>query len=112
MNFNKFLPLTETTYYILISLLQPLHGYAVMQRVEELSEGKVRIAAGTLYGAFDNLSKQKIIKAVPTEEKRRKVYIITDLGKELLNLECERMQKLVEISRQLFLQGGNKNEKV
>ena len=53
---NDNIALTETTYYILLSLLEPGHGYAVMQKAEELSEGRVRIAAGTMYGALDNLS--------------------------------------------------------
>ena len=52
MNLNKYLPLTETTFYILLSLKEPSHGYAIMQKVEELSNGRVRIAAGTMYGAI------------------------------------------------------------
>ena len=50
MKRNKHLPLTETTYYILLALLEPGHGYVIMQRVEDLSDGDVRIAAGTMYG--------------------------------------------------------------
>lgn len=52
MNRDKNLPLTETVYYVLLALLEPLHGYAVMQKVEELSGGQVRLAAGTMYGAI------------------------------------------------------------
>ena len=57
MNRNKHLPLTETTYYILLALLEPAHGYSIMQTVEEMSDGDVRIAAGTMYGAIENLLK-------------------------------------------------------
>ncbi|WP_019771843.1 PadR family transcriptional regulator, partial [Streptococcus sobrinus] len=74
MKRNKHLPLTETTYYILLALLEPGHGYVIMQRVEDLSDGDVRIAAGTMYGAIENLLKLKWIKSIPSNDKRRKVY--------------------------------------
>ena len=101
MNLNKFLPLTETTFYIMLSLVEPSHGYAVMQNVEQLSGNKVKIAAGTLYGAVENLMKQKLIRAIETEDKRRKVYVLTEEGKDVLKLEIERMKYLVQISRDL-----------
>ncbi len=104
MNLNRFLPLSETTYYILLSLLSPNHGYAIMQNVENLSEGKVRIAAGTLYGALENLLKQKIIAQVGSLDTRRKVYTLTPAGKEVLQMEYQRLTHLVSISRQLFNQ--------
>ncbi|PKM51405.1 MAG: PadR family transcriptional regulator [Firmicutes bacterium HGW-Firmicutes-7] len=98
MNLNKYLPLTETTYYILLALLEEGHGYAIMQKVELLSEGKVRIAAGTMYGAIENLLKQELIYAIPTSDTRRKVYHITAEGKTVLNLEIERLSHLIAIS--------------
>lgn len=97
MNLSKKLPLTETTYLILLALLQPGHGYVVMQKVEEMSEGRVRIAAGTMYGALDNLSKQKLIEAVPSEDSRRKVYQTTLEGRNLLKLETERLEKQIAL---------------
>lgn len=96
MNLSKNLPLTETTYYILLALHEAGHGYAVMQRVEELSEGKVRIAAGTMYGALDNLLKQKLIVSIPTQDSRRKVYQISTSGLELLTLEVNRLKHLID----------------
>lgn len=98
MNVNKYLPMTETTYYILVALLEPGHGYYIMQKVEELSGGKVRIAAGTMYGAIENLLKQKLIQSVPGEDKRRKLYRVTGLGKEVLCAEAERLRELVVIA--------------
>lgn len=98
MNLNKYLPLTETTYYILVALLEPDHGYVVMQKVEELSEGKVRIAAGTMYGALENLLKQKLICVVPTDDKRRKVYKITEEGRQVLKLEAERLRHVIAVA--------------
>jgi DNA-binding PadR family transcriptional regulator len=97
MNVSKQLPLTETTYLILLALLKAGHGYAVMQQVEEMSEGRVRIAAGTMYGALDNLSKQKLIEARASEDPRRKVYQTTQDGISLLELETKRLEKQIEI---------------
>lgn len=99
LNLTKFLPLTETTYYILLSLTSPLHGYGIMQNVEELSQGRVKIAAGTLYGALDNLLKNQLITLLDhSGDSRRKVYQITDYGMEVLQLEYERMVNLIHVS--------------
>ncbi|MBE6072007.1 MAG: PadR family transcriptional regulator, partial [Clostridium butyricum] len=57
--------------YILLSLKEPSHGYAIMQKVEELSDGRVRIAAGTMYGAIENLLKQKLIRNYTTYKETR-----------------------------------------
>ncbi len=102
MNRDKNLPLTETTYYILLVLLEPAHGYLIMQKVEELSRQQVKIAAGTLYGAIDNLLKLKLIKSVESEEKRRKTYLITEKGKEVLRLDFERMHHMINITKGLL----------
>lgn len=98
MKREKNLPLTETVYYILLALLEPAHGYVIMQKVEELSDGAVRMAAGTLYGAIENLLKLKFIQSVPSEDSRRKVYIITDEGKRVLRLDFERINHLIKIT--------------
>ncbi|NFN87803.1 PadR family transcriptional regulator [Clostridium sporogenes] len=98
MNRNKNLPLTETTYYILLSLLDTGYGYVIMEKVKELSNYQVKIAAGTLYGAIENLLKQKLIKFIATEDNRRKVYVITEKGKEVLRLDFERMRHMINIT--------------
>jgi DNA-binding PadR family transcriptional regulator len=103
MNLNKLLPMTETTYYILLSLKEPLHGYGIMQRVQQLSDGTVEIAPGTMYGALDTLKKQKLIDLVDEDtEKRRKVYALSDLGNQALTLEYRRMQRLIKVSSALL----------
>ena len=56
INYTKYLPLSEATYYVLAALQEPLHGYALMQKVEAMSEGNVVIGPGTLYGAFSALA--------------------------------------------------------
>lgn len=102
MNRDKNLPLTETTYYILLALLEPSHGYLIMQKVEELSNQQVKIAAGTLYGAIENLLKQNLIQSVKSEDSRRKVYVITEKGKEVLQLDFERMNHMINITKDLL----------
>lgn len=103
MNRDKNLPLTETTYYILLALLEPSHGYLIMQKVEELSNQQVKIAAGTLYGAIENLLKQNLIQSVKSEDSRRKVYVITQKGKEVLQLDFERMKHMISITKGLLV---------
>lgn len=105
MNLSKKLPLTETTYYILLALYQEGHGYAIMQKVEELSGGRVRIAAGTMYGALDNLLNQKLIISVPTQDARRKIYKISTSGIELIDLEVNRLRSLIS-TYNLIKKGG------
>lgn len=92
---NKLLPLTETTYYILLALRKPAHGYEIMQTVEEMSGGDVRIAAGTMYGALENLAKQQLIVQVPSDDARRKVYLITPYGKEVLDMDTARLRQML-----------------
>ncbi|TDF89179.1 PadR family transcriptional regulator [Paenibacillus piri] len=102
MSRDKHLPLTETVYYILLALIEPAHGYLIMQKVEELSGGQVRMAAGTLYGAIENLVKLKFIQPVSNEDSRRKVYAITEKGMEILRLDFERMNHMIEVTRNIL----------
>lgn len=90
-NINKCLPLTESTYYIMLTLIEPLHGYAVMQKVEAISKGIVRIGPGTLYGAFTSLEKEGLIIKVK-EENRRKSYVLTQKGKQVLLQQIKRLE--------------------
>lgn len=88
---TKYLPLTEATYYILLALVEPLHGYGVMQKVETLSEGTVSVGPGTLYGAFTNLEKESLITMIK-EEERRKSYALTEKGRLVLIEQIRRLQ--------------------
>jgi len=91
---SKYLPLSEATYYILVALDEPLHGYSIMQNVEAISEGTVVIGPGTLYGAFSTLEKQGLIEMVK-EEARRKSYALTERGREVLAEQLRRLQIMV-----------------
>ena len=95
--------LTEAVYYILLSLLQPMHGYGIMQNTETLSGGRVRLAAGTLYGALNTLLEKNWISALPEtgDSRGKKEYVITDAGRAALNAEIERLSALAAVGRRL-----------
>jgi len=94
---HNLLPLSETMHYILLALSQPLHGYAIMQKIDLMSKGTVRLAAGTLYGAIENLNKHGWIEPVIGGTDRRKVYKITDEGIEILEIERERLLNIISL---------------
>lgn len=98
MDTLRFLPLSEATYYVLLALDEPRHGYAVMQAVEGMSGGAVTIGPGTLYGAFSTLEKQKLIEKV-SEEERRKIYGLTGLGRDVLAEQVRRLEIMVRNAR-------------
>jgi DNA-binding PadR family transcriptional regulator len=91
---TKYLPLTESTYYTLLALVEPMHGYGVMQKVESLSENTVKIGPGTLYGAFQALEKEALIVKVG-EEERRKIYALTEKGRAVLKEQVNRLRIMV-----------------
>lgn len=93
MNDNPVL--TESTYYILLSLYTPQHGYGIMQRAEALSEGRVRLAAGTLYGALTSLCDKGWIEPLPVVDSRKKEYKLTAKGLTVLKNELNRLRQLV-----------------
>ncbi|MFC2029668.1 PadR family transcriptional regulator [Chloroflexota bacterium] len=88
---QKYLPLTESTTYILLALTEPLHGYGVMQKAREMSDGLVEIGAGTLYGALSTLQKEGLIHKVH-EGNRRKSYTLTPKGKRVLQEQIRRLK--------------------
>lgn len=95
--------LTEAVYYILLSLLEARHGYGIMQNAEALSNGRVRLAAGTLYGALNTLLEKGWIVTLEGEKNsRKKEYIITDTGREVLQNELARLEELVTNGKALL----------
>lgn len=89
-------PLTEVVLYILLSLYSPLHGYGIMQNVKELSNGRVNLGAGTLYGAINTLLKKNWIEPIDENgDSRKKEYIITHLGKDAVGNEIIRLEELI-----------------
>ena len=98
--------LTEAVYYILLALAQPLHGYGIMQRVEHLSGGRVRLAAGTLYGALSTLQARGWIEALPEPRgSRKKEYRLTGTGRQAAEAELARLKELVRNGEEIL--GGD-----
>lgn len=111
---QRFLPLTETTFCILAALAVPRHGYAVMQRVEEASRGRLRIGPGTLYGALTTLVRQGLIERTGEANdggERRKLYVLTPLGRVVVEEESARLVEAVAVGRELLgIEGGLRDE--
>lgn len=88
--------LTEAVFYILLSLYSAMHGYGIMQNVKVLSGGRVDLGPGTLYGALNTLLQKEWIKAVKSERNsRKKEYLITDMGKKMVQNEIQRLEELI-----------------
>ena len=88
--------LTEAVFYILLSLHEPLHGYAIMQNIERLTGGRVVLGPGTLYGAINALLQKRWIAAVSGEQdSRKKEYTITETGRAVFQAELDRLSELL-----------------
>ncbi len=94
-----YVPMTETGFYILFCLQKPNHGYGIVQMVEKLTAGEIRLAPGTMYGSLSKMEKDGLIRFVGEEEKR-KIYTITDLGTEVLELELKRIARLYRTTQE------------
>ena len=90
---KAYVPMSETAYYILLSLTKPKHGYGVMQHVEALTNGRITLGAGTLYGSISKMEKDGVIRFV-SEENKRRIYEVAPLGREVLQAEITRISEL------------------
>lgn len=88
-----YVPMTETGFYILLCLQEEMHGYSIVQKVEALTGGEIRLSPGTMYGSLSKMEKDGVIVFVREEEKR-KIYRISKLGREVLELEMKRIERL------------------
>ena len=94
-----YMPMTETAFYILFCLQKPNHGYGIVQMVEKMTDGGVRLAPGTMYGSLSKMEKDGVIRFV-REEDKRKIYEITELGLEILGIELDRIRRLYKITQE------------
>lgn len=94
-----YMPMTETAFYILLCLRKPNHGYGIVQAVEKMTDGVVKLTPGTMYGSLSKMEKDKLIRFI-REEDKRKVYQITDLGLEVLHIEQKRIERLYKITQE------------
>lgn len=93
-----YVPMTESGFYILFCLQQPHHGYGISQQVKQMTGGELIISTGTMYGTLSKMEKDGLI-AFEREEEKRKLYRITELGKEILDLEIKRIERLYKNSK-------------
>jgi len=103
-----YVPMTETGFYILLCLREENHGYGIVQRVQELTEGEIIITPGTMYGSLSKMEKDGLIKFI-REENKRKTYLITELGQEILDLEIKRIKRLYKNIAEVNLNEQNEN---
>ena len=87
--------LTEPMYYILLSMQEPVHGYGIMKKIDEITAGRVKVGAGTLYALLSRFEKEGIIRITSSEDSKKN-YIITDKGQKLLHSEYTRLLQLVK----------------
>lgn len=96
---KKYVPMTETAYYILLSLTEPRHGYGIIKRVEEITENRIKLGSGTIYGTLTKMQNDQMI-AVFSDEKRKTIYEITEVGKAVMRAEIERIKQLYASANQ------------
>lgn len=94
-----YVPMTETGFYILLCLQRANHGYGIVQEVEKMTQGEIRLSPGTMYGSLSKMEKDGLICFV-REEDKRKIYEITPLGEEILDMEIKRIERLYRNSRE------------
>ncbi|MCM3177023.1 PadR family transcriptional regulator [Cytobacillus horneckiae] len=92
---KKYIPMSETAFYILLSLKKPKHGYGIVKHVEEITFGRIHLGSGTVYGTLTKMQKDGII-AVFADEQRKTVYEMTAIGKFLMAAEVSRLKELYE----------------
>lgn len=91
--------LTDTSYYILLAMVQPIHGYGIMQKVRNISDNTFEIGPASLYTSLKKMQEAGLICLLDTGESDKKVYRITDSGKALLRKDYERRKYMVERGR-------------
>ena len=93
-----YVPMTESGFYILYCLQTPQHGYGISQQVKRMTAGAVTISAGTMYGTLSKMEQDGLIRFY-CEEEKRKLYLITELGLEILAMEILRIERLYKNSK-------------
>lgn len=100
-------PMTEAMYYVLLALMHPNHGYQLMHAITEVSNGRLKMGPGTLYGVLSRMQKDDLI-LLTEDDGRRKTYQITQEGEQALRTEYSRLKSLIQDGN--ILEVGNENE--
>lgn len=96
---QSYLPMSESTYLMMIAMQAPIHGYGIILKVEKLTKGRIHLGAGTIYGALTRFEKDGVI--LPAGElERKKLYVLSDIGKQLLMEEYQRICELQSIGEE------------
>ncbi|MBC5743628.1 PadR family transcriptional regulator [Lachnospiraceae bacterium MD308] len=95
-----YVPMTETGFYILLCLRDTMHGYGIVQKVEAITQGEIKLSPGTMYGSLSKMEKDGLIHFV-REEDKRKLYRITELGNQVLELEIMRIERLYRTMKEV-----------
>ena len=95
---KRYIPMSEASFLLLSCLSKENHGYGIMMEVQELTKNRVSLGAGTIYTLLYKMENDGVIKATKEVEKK-KLYVITDIGKSLYQEECKRLEELVEIGK-------------
>lgn len=98
---TQFQTLTEPMYYILLSLDVPRYGYEIMQNVDVLTSGRVQLGAGTLYALLARFEQEQMIEQIEVVD-RKKIYGLTNTGREALTAEYRRLETLVSDGRRMM----------
>ena len=93
--------LTEVTFFVLLSLYEPKHGYAIMQFIGEKTNGRLVLGAGSLYGAIESLCKKGWIELYDDSDVRKKAYRITDSGRQIAEQELGRLREVTRIAEEI-----------
>ena len=100
-------PMTEAMYYVLLALMNPNHGYQLMSAITEVSNGRLNMGPGTLYGVLNRMQKDGLI-SLAEDDGRRKTYRITNEGEQALRMEYKRLIALIRDGK--ILEEGDENE--
>lgn len=98
---EQFQTLTEPMYYILLTLTEECCGVDIMEKVKEISHGRVLVGPGTLYAMLAKFEENGVIQ-MTTSEGRRKSYVITEIGREMLKKEYDRLMIMVKDGEQIY----------
>ena len=109
---KSFLPMTETAFYILLSLSEPRHGYGIAKFVSELTEERIKLGSGTIYGTLTKMQKSGLIGVYDDSDKKI-AYEITELGMKVLKAEIKRIKLVYRdaVSQEILFGGeGAEND--
>ena len=98
---KRYVPMSETMFYILFSLRRERHGYGIMQDVEKLTNGRIVLGAGTIYQSLSKLLRDGLIVATQ-EVERQKKYTITETGLAILKEEAARIKETAKVAEVLL----------